>query len=140
STAPPSRCEYCCVNSGSCEAAIAPQSATARESVRRNIDNSELEHAPPRAPSSRGRLGARRHGHDIVQGAIRSVEEAAQVASCLPYALLVLDHRNADELIAMLAEADAGRDRDIGMLDEQLGEAERAHRLELVRDRRPGEH
>ena len=33
-----------------------------------------------------------------------------------------------------------GRDRDVGLLDQQLGELERAERAELLRDRRPGEH
>ena len=40
----------------------------------------------------------------------------------------------------MLAEADAGRDRDIGLRQQQLGEGERAQLGEVLGDRRPGEH
>ena len=42
--------------------------------------------------------------------------------------------------IAVLAEADAGRDRDIGLGQQQLGEGERAQFGELLGDWRPGEH
>src|SRR2546422_11702501 len=42
--------------------------------------------------------------------------------------------------LAVFAETDAGRYRDLGLLDEQLCELERAHRPERLGDRRPHEH
>ena len=36
--------------------------------------------------------------------------------------MLVLDQADAHVALAVLAEADAGRDRDAGLLDQQLGE------------------
>ena len=54
--------------------------------------------------------------------------------------MLVLDQRDAHVIVAMLAEADAGRHRHVGLLDQQLGEFERAEMPERLRDRRPGEH
>jgi hypothetical protein len=57
-------------------------------------------------------------------------EEPLDVARRLADAVLVLDQRDAHEIVAVLAEADARRDRDIGLLDQQLGEFERAELAE----------
>ena len=67
-------------------------------------------------------------------------KETADVARGLADALLVLDQRDAHIAVAVLAEADARRHRDLGLLDQQLGEFDAAERLERLRDRRPGEH
>ncbi len=50
----------------------------------------------------------------------------ADVADGLTDTMLVLDQGDADMGIAVLAEADAGRDRDIGLGQQQLRESERA--------------
>ena len=54
------------------------------------------------------------------------VQEAADVARRLADALLVLDQRDADIALAMLAEADARRHRHVGLLQQQLGELQAA--------------
>src|SRR5437016_1421715 len=65
---------------------------------------------------------------------------AADAAHSLAGAVLVLDEREAHVVVAMLAEADTGRDRDLGLLQEELRELERAHGLEGVGDLGPHEH
>src|SRR5690242_18815807 len=77
---------------------------------------------------------------DVVQLFGRCVQEAADIAGGLADALLVLDQRDAHEAFAALAEAGAGRDRDLGLFDEQLGELDRAHFAERLGDRGPREH
>src|SRR2546422_2240232 len=67
-------------------------------------------------------------------------ERAADAAHRLARAVLVLDEREAHVVVTVLAEADARRDRDLGLLQEELRELERAHRLESVRDLGPHEH
>src|SRR5947208_11702225 len=67
-------------------------------------------------------------------------EEGLDVAGCLAQALAVLDEGDAHEPLAVLAEADAGRDRDIGAFEEELREGERAAAAKFIGDRRPGEH
>ena len=62
----------------------------------------------------------------IVQRVVGAFEEALDAARGLADALLVLDQREAHIIVAVLAEADARRDRDIGLLDQQLGEFEAA--------------
>jgi hypothetical protein len=52
----------------------------------------------------------------------RLSEELLEVTRRLPDAVLVLHERDADEALAVLAEAEAGRDGEIGFLDEQLCE------------------
>ena len=63
-----------------------------------------------------------------------------EAAQGLPDAVLVLDEGEADVALAVLAEADARRDRDLALLDQHLGELERAHGAERVGDGRPHEH
>src|SRR5262249_55571690 len=63
-----------------------------------------------------------------------------QIAGGLADALLVLDQRDAYEPFAMLAEADAGGYRELGLLDQQRRKVDRADRLERLRQRCPGEH
>src|SRR5437868_6073784 len=58
----------------------------------------------------------------------------------LAEALLVFDQSDADEAFAFLAESDAGRDRDMRFGQQAFGELHRTELLELLRDRRPGEH
>src|SRR5690606_25557999 len=67
-------------------------------------------------------------------------EEALDVAHRLADAVLVLDQRHAQITLAVFAEADAGRDRDLGFLKQQLRELERAELLELRRYGNPREH
>ena len=68
-----------------------------------------------RAPSA-----ARDERNDVVQRLRAAFEEAADVARGLADALLVLDQRDADMIVAVLAEADAGRDCDLRLLDQEL--------------------
>ena len=78
--------------------------------------------------------------HDIVQPLVARIEEPLDAPGGLPDALLVLDQGQADIIVAMLAEPDAGRDRDLGPLDQQLGEFEAAKMPEALGDLHPGEH
>src|SRR5215470_3140646 len=66
--------------------------------------------------------------------------EGLEAAQGLPDALLVLDEREAHVPVTVLAEADPRRDRHLALLDEQLGELQRAHAAELLGDGRPHEH
>ena len=50
---------------------------------------------------------------DVVQRLVRRFKEAADVAGGLADALLVLDQRDAHVVVAVLAEADAGRHRHV---------------------------
>src|SRR4051812_38828002 len=54
-------------------------------------------------------VGAAQFGEGIAAG-----EEGFDVAGCLAQALAVFDQRDADEALAVLAEPDPRRDRDIG--------------------------
>src|SRR2546426_8697857 len=84
--------------------------------------------------------------------AIRSFTEAAlffpageferllDAANRLPRAVLVLDETEADVLVAVLAKPDARRHRDLGLVQEQLGEFQRSHGAVRVRDAGPDEH
>ena len=53
-------------------------------------------------------------------------KKAADVAGGLADALLVLDQRDAHVAFAALAEAGAGRDRDLRLLDQERGELDAA--------------
>src|ERR1700723_1137354 len=61
-------------------------------------------------------------------------------ANGLARAMLVLDQREPYEAVAVLAEADARRYRDLGLGQQKLCKLERAHRAERLRNRRPHEH
>src|SRR5438094_5429649 len=80
-------------------------------------------------------LGAAQFGEGVAAG-----EEGFDVAGGLAQALAVLDQRDAHEALAVLAEADPRRDRDIGAFEEELREGEGADAAEFLGDRRPGEH
>ncbi len=81
------------------------------------------ERADPGAPA-RG-LTPADHGHHVVQRLVRTVDRnLLDVAGGLADALLVFHERDAHVVVAMLAEADAGRDRHIGLLHQELGEFE----------------
>src|SRR5581483_6115079 len=58
----------------------------------------------------------------------------------LPRPVLVLDEGEADVVVAVLAEPDPRRHRDLRLLQQELRELERPHRLEGVRDLGPHEH
>ena len=64
--------------------------------------------------------------NDVVQLFRRAFKEAPDVAGGLADALLVLDQRDAHITLAVFAEADAGRDRDLGLLDQERGELDAA--------------
>src|SRR5712692_115049 len=66
--------------------------------------------------------------------------ETLQAPQGLLDALLVLDQGEAHVALAVLPEADAGGDCHLALLDEHLGELERAHGAEGVGNRRPDEH
>src|SRR3990170_1516115 len=85
-------------------------------------------------------LTARGERDDVMKLFRRRVEEAADIAGGLADALLVLHQRDADMAFAIFAETDAGRHRDIGLLDQQFGKLHAAERFEWLRDRRPSEH
>ena len=63
---------------------------------------------------------------DIVQS-VGVVEEAAQITRRLADALFVLDQREAQKTLAMLAETFSGRDGEVRLFDQQLGKFETAH-------------
>src|SRR5262245_44779265 len=67
-------------------------------------------------------------------------EGLLDAADRLPRPVLVLDEREAHELIAALAEADPRRHRHLGLVQQELRELERAHRLVLAGDLGPHEH
>ena len=73
-------------------------------------------------------LAPRGERNDVVQLFRRVVEEAPDVAGGLTDALLVFHERDAHEPLAVFAEADARRNRDVGLLDQQLGKFDAAER------------
>src|SRR5712691_7630559 len=66
--------------------------------------------------------------------------QSLETAESLADALLVLDEREPDIALAVLAEADARGDRDLALLDQHLGELQRSHGAEAVGNGRPHEH
>src|SRR5437762_240557 len=70
----------------------------------------------------------------------RSAVDVLEAAEGLLDPLLVLHERESHVALAVLAEADARRHGDLRLLDEQLGELERAERAEGLGDGRPHEH
>jgi hypothetical protein len=54
--------------------------------------------------------------------------------------MLVLDKRDTHMVVAMFAESDAGRHRDVSLFDQQLREFQRPEMPEFLRNRCPGEH
>src|ERR1035437_10279131 len=67
-------------------------------------------------------------------------EEEWHFRGSLAGAFLVFDEGEADEGVAVVAEADAGADGGFGVDEEFLGEVERAHGAELFGDFGPDEH
>src|SRR5437870_812269 len=78
----------------------------------------------PRRASLTFFMGAAAGGRKIPPG---SAVEAAEAPERLADTLLVLHEREPHVALAVLAEADAGRDRDLRFLDEELGELQRTH-------------
>ena len=100
-----------------------------RELVQRPLDpapNDRVQRVEvPRGPQARRRLRVPRSSrllelHHIVQRVVRGLEEAPDSTRGLADALLVLDQREAHEFVAVLAEADSRRDRDIGLFDQEF--------------------
>src|SRR5229473_4113047 len=85
----------------------------------------------PASRRARGMLGHRR-------GAL--TQRMADTANRLARAMLVLDQREADKAVAVRTEAGPGRDRDLGVVQQELCEFERSHRAKRLRNRRPYEH
>lgn len=75
-----------------------------------------------------------------MHGVIRRREELLDAAGSLTDAMLIFNERQTDIFVALLAEADTGRDGDVGLLDEELGKFQRTEMAELFRDLCPGEH
>src|SRR5215212_4051766 len=78
-------------------------------------------------PGGKRRSAPRGEWDDVVQLFKSGIKEPADVARRLPNALLVLHQRDAHVAFAVLAERDARRDREFGLLDQQLGKLEAAH-------------
>ena len=101
---------------------------------------------PPTVPrparaTDRGRVMARPPRTAPVRRHCDSgLQEAADVADRLAQPVGVLHQRDAHVALAVLAEAQAGRHRDLGPLQQQLGELDAAQRGISRRHRRPGEH
>ena len=74
------------------------------------------------------------------RSAVEASQCPTQVAHRLLGALLVLDEGEADETLAAGAEADAGGDGDVGLLDQVSRELDGLHVAVLLGDRRPHEH
>ena len=84
-----------------------------------------------------GRLGFRGSDDSVSSGA---VEQLLDRAGRLADPLLVLDEGEADVAVAARPEADAGADRDAGLLRQAQRDVEGAERAELLGNRRPDEH
>src|ERR1700689_875932 len=67
-------------------------------------------------------------------------QTAAEVADGLVGPLLVVDQGEANVAVAAGTEAEPRRGGDLGVVDEQLGELERAHVAVRLGDGRPDEH
>src|SRR5215472_341969 len=70
----------------------------------------------------------------------RSALNVLEAAERLLDALLVLDEGEAHVAVSVLAEADARRHRDLGLLNAELRELQGAHGAECLGNRRPHEH
>src|SRR6476661_5424664 len=73
-------------------------------------------------------------------GPLPAAGEGLEAAQGLADALRVLHEGEPDVAVAVLAEADARRHRHLALLDQELGELERAHAAEGLRDGGPHEH
>src|SRR3989442_10794434 len=71
---------------------------------------------------------------------VRSAAQLLEAAQRLADPLLVLDEREPHVALSVFPEADARRHGHLGLLDQELGELERAQALEGIGDRRPHEH
>src|SRR5438093_416812 len=71
---------------------------------------------------------------------VRSAAQLLEPAQRLADPLLVLDEREPHVALAVLAEADARRHGHLGLLDQELGELERAQAAEGIGNGSPHEH
>src|SRR5918996_862632 len=125
------------------ETAVTLSSRPARSASRLPFCASSLSTALPTVPSP---AMPRRSGSAIGSGhrsrPLRRApaEERLDVAHSLADALAVLDQGEAHEALAVLAKAEARRDRDPGFAQQELAELERANCPIRLGDRRPHEH
>src|SRR6266702_3672557 len=93
---------------------------------RRSIETcaQQRRRCPFRLAGCRDLLRRRALGAAQLREVVAAGEEGLDVARCLAQALAVLDERDAHEPLAVLAEADPGRDGDIGPFEEELREGE----------------
>src|SRR5438552_3705149 len=103
-------------------------------------------HVPPPTvpmPSSPTRIGRItlpfRTSRGGAQPAVLA-EHVADAARRLAQAVLVLDQRDPHMVVAVVAEADARRHRDLGVLEQAFGELDRAELAVGLRDLRPHVH
>src|SRR6185436_17679724 len=78
--------------------------------------------------------------NDVMQLFRRVFEKTADIARGLANTLLVFHQRDANKAFAVFAEANARRDRYVGLLHQQLGKFDAAELFERLRYRRPGKH
>ena len=71
---------------------------------------------------------------------VGAFKEPADIPASLTQPLFVFHQPDTDIVVSVLAETEAGRNGDLGMLEQQLGEFQAAQRLELFRNRCPDEH
>src|SRR5262249_17829021 len=116
------------------------QSGNARPD-RAQTGNAKFQWSRHRRPVwKRSLLAPLGQGNDVVQLFGTGFKKAADIARGLADALLVLDPRNPHVSLAIFAEPAAGRDRDLGLFDQQRGELDAAEGLERLGYRRPSEH
>jgi hypothetical protein len=77
----------------------------------------------------RSTAGSKRN--DVIGLLGRALEKFLDRSGRLADAMLVLDKGQTHEIVTVLAKADAGRNSDIRMFDQQLGELQRTEMLEL---------
>src|SRR5579872_1010344 len=73
-------------------------------------------------------------------GCGRVREGLLDAANRLASAMLVLDQRETYEAVAIGAESDSRRDRNLGLAQQELGKFQRAHLTKRIGNRRPYEH
>src|SRR5437764_15125541 len=86
------------------------------------------------------RLAPLGQGDDVAQLFRTRFKKATDVAGRLADALLVLHERDTHVSFAVLAKANARRNRDLCLFDQERRKFHAAESLERLRHRRPGEH
>src|SRR5262245_31468601 len=78
--------------------------------------------------------------HNVVQLLRRVLQETLDIAGRLTNTLLVFHECNAHKALAVFAEADARRNRDVGLLHQKLGKFHAAETVEGFGNGSPGKH